>query len=289
MKIGFIYVHKHKVSGKCYVGQTWQQPERRWRKQDPTYKSYKSCEVFYKALLKYGWEGFDSFIVATGTSIEEVNSLEEKYIKEFNTLNGNGYNLRELSEGRAFNSVETRAKISDKLKGVHLGKARPNLRTPHVFIDGIEHKECPTCKEIKPLTQFGTHNRINRNKTHMVGDGKAQYCIPCRNEYSKKYKYKRVSEEQFKESRKIATANMTKTIRDKFVNDPDYKRRISIAKGPAYKGVASNGDILIVECGQDLKDMGFNLSAVCNGIKKGRPSQGYTWAIIPRNEYVKPE
>ena len=54
-----------------------------------------------------------------------------------------------------------------------------------VFIDGVEHKTCTTCEEIKPVTDF-----FKRGK---YVDGTTSYkssCISCFNKYSLDYHYK---------------------------------------------------------------------------------------------------
>ena len=49
-----VYVHTNKVNGKRYVGITCQRPEDRWKNGSP----YRRCPYFYKAIRKYGWNGF---------------------------------------------------------------------------------------------------------------------------------------------------------------------------------------------------------------------------------------
>lgn len=41
-----IYMHKNKINGKIYIGQTCQKPERRW----DNGKHYKDCPVFNNAI-----------------------------------------------------------------------------------------------------------------------------------------------------------------------------------------------------------------------------------------------
>ncbi len=288
MKLGFIYLHRNVINKKCYIGQTWQQPERRWRKADPSYTTYKPCLAFYRALVKYGWENFESTILATATSEAELNALEERYMKEYDSLGENGYNIRELANGRAINSPETRARISKARKGKDIGKVKENTRVPHVMIDGVESKECSKCHVTKPLTDFGSNARKNRAGSHVIGDGHDWYCLPCKSEFNSRYTYKRVHPQTKLASRREATAKMQKTIQAKFDNDPNYKRAISISKGPAYKATnPDTGEVRIFECGQDVKAAGFNISGVCNSAAGRGKSGGYVWSIIKREDYVK--
>lgn len=50
-----VYVHVNKINGKMYVGITSQTVEQRWRQG----KGYKHCVFFYRAIEKYGWDGFE--------------------------------------------------------------------------------------------------------------------------------------------------------------------------------------------------------------------------------------
>lgn len=49
-----IYMHRNKINGKSYIGQTFQKPEERWKNG----AGYKSCTYFYAAIQKYGWNNF---------------------------------------------------------------------------------------------------------------------------------------------------------------------------------------------------------------------------------------
>lgn len=86
---GKIYIHINKTNGKVYVGQTIN-VERRWRSR---YK-YKQPYI-RKAVLKYGWGGFDHIVVVEDIQTqEELNNLERLWIIVLNsTGRNNGYNL----------------------------------------------------------------------------------------------------------------------------------------------------------------------------------------------------
>ena len=93
---GIIYKYTS-PSGKSYIGQTIKTLEKRAKY---TGEGYARCPVFYKAILKYGFENFTCEILEEITldSKEAVkvqlDLLEEKYIKEYNTLAPYGYNTR---------------------------------------------------------------------------------------------------------------------------------------------------------------------------------------------------
>lgn len=105
-----IYLHKNKTNGKCYVGLTKISLQRRWANGS----GYKRCRLFWRAIEKYGWDGFDHIVLAHAETKEDAEDLERFYIALFRSNNPEfGYNLnsggginREISE-------ETRQKLTE--------------------------------------------------------------------------------------------------------------------------------------------------------------------------------
>lgn len=93
-KTYYIYGHKNKLNSKWYIGQTCQQPYRRWRdgKGYTTCNKSKGCRKFANAIKKYGWDNFEHIILETTTE-EFVDEREIYYINKYNSIE-NGYNLR---------------------------------------------------------------------------------------------------------------------------------------------------------------------------------------------------
>ena len=110
-----VYVHINKTNGKRYYGQTKQKVAYRWDNGN----GYKRNQpVFYAAIQKYGWDGFDHIIVADHLTLEEANQLETELIKQFKTLaHENGYNI--LYGG---GNKEIPDSVRDKIRQAHQGK-----------------------------------------------------------------------------------------------------------------------------------------------------------------------
>ena len=90
---GTIYVIKNKCNNNVYVGQTIQSVEERFKQHLKLLKS-NSKQLIHKAIKKYGKENFYYEVLVTNVnSLEELNSLEEYFIRKFNSLTPNGYNL----------------------------------------------------------------------------------------------------------------------------------------------------------------------------------------------------
>ena len=110
----FIYITTNKENGKQYIGS-------HNGKENDTYLG--SGKILLKSLKKYGKESFKrELIEKCDPSLNLI--LEEKYIKEYNTLVPNGYNISPTG-GHGLNgkmSKETKNKISNKHKGKKLSK-----------------------------------------------------------------------------------------------------------------------------------------------------------------------
>lgn len=115
---GNIYKFENKLNGKIYIGQS--------RCIERRYKSHVYCEnpkyELDRAIKKYGIENFNYDILETfnTTNLEEVNKWmderEEYYIKFYNCLNPNGYNLLSNRHHPEFCKL-TRERISTNCLG----------------------------------------------------------------------------------------------------------------------------------------------------------------------------
>lgn len=115
-----IYIHRNKINGKLYIGQTSQVPSKRWGKDGA---GYKTSTKFYNAIQKYGWDNFEHIIVYTNLTLEEANVIEQELIQKYQTFKDEfGYNITQ--GGINFkHSEETKKKIGESnkisLKGHH--------------------------------------------------------------------------------------------------------------------------------------------------------------------------
>jgi group I intron endonuclease len=92
--MGYIYLITNTVNGKRYVGQTQREDiETRW-KQHRSIDTKSIGRYISSAYKKYGIGQFKFQIICICFN-EACNLLEREYIKKFNTLSPNGYNLKE--------------------------------------------------------------------------------------------------------------------------------------------------------------------------------------------------
>ena len=88
-----IYKFTHIDSGRVYIGQTIQDPNRRRLEHIADSKHSPKSYHFHNALKKYGVDSFSFEVLAEATSVEELNMLEETFIQQFDSI-VNGFNIR---------------------------------------------------------------------------------------------------------------------------------------------------------------------------------------------------
>jgi group I intron endonuclease len=112
-----IYKITNTVNNKIYIGQTIGDIKKRFKKHLSQVNCKNVCSALYAAFNKYGKDNFyiESLIVGD-YSKDELNELEIFYIKKYNSLSPNGYNLQ--SGGNSFIVIESvKIQTSKKLKG----------------------------------------------------------------------------------------------------------------------------------------------------------------------------
>ena len=92
----YIYKIQNKINNKIYIGQTINYDKRidehiYGRKNTKQHKE----QVIDRAIKKYGKNNFSFEKIYTCSSQQEADEKEKKYIKIFNSLKPNGYNILE--------------------------------------------------------------------------------------------------------------------------------------------------------------------------------------------------
>lgn len=137
-----VYCHTNKTNNKKYIGITRLNPEDRWKNGI----GYKIQPKFWRAIQKYGWDGFYHEILCSDLQEQQAKDLEIYFIKELNTVN-NGYNVShggDTGNGVVYTD-EMKQHLSEKFSG------EGNPRYGVVLSDDIKNKirssligrECP--------------------------------------------------------------------------------------------------------------------------------------------------
>jgi len=126
--MGYIYKILNKINNQCYIGQTIQNLEERWRQHK---KISSNCIYLKNAFKKYGVENFDFKLICICFD-SDLNKFEIDYINKYNSLVPNGYNLRKGGENGGKHNDETKLKISKKLKNrTDIKRSHHQLGKPH--------------------------------------------------------------------------------------------------------------------------------------------------------------
>lgn len=141
-----VYAHINKANGNVYVGITSQKLSERFRNGN----GYKKSTYFWRAIEKYGWNGFKHIVVAKGLSEQSakeierivISSLKSQSIPLYNlTIGGEGmagshisqdsiWKIRDALRGRP-KTESHKQKLSESLRGHYIGKDNPNYGHHH--------------------------------------------------------------------------------------------------------------------------------------------------------------
>lgn len=127
-------MHVNKTNNKIYIGITGQRLSRRWHGGS----GYQTQRYFWRAIQKYGWDGFEHIVFAENLSKDDACHMEKCLIALYDTTNRRyGYNISTGGEGaagckwtpqqrekrQAYKTTdETRKKISENHADVKGGK-----------------------------------------------------------------------------------------------------------------------------------------------------------------------
>lgn len=169
-----IYLRTNIVNGMSYVGQTKNiiQRNSRWK----SFKHPYANKYIDEDKAEFGLEMFDFKILAECETQKDAWELEQKYIKELNTVYPNGYNIS--IGGASHNGV---AAWNKGLKGVQTawnkGKKCPQIAGENHPMYGKHHteetkKKISEAKKGKPLPKGRIVSLETRMKLSEINKGK---------------------------------------------------------------------------------------------------------------------
>lgn len=141
--MGFIYRITNIVTEKVYIGQTKKSnPNTRWREHIRALKNGTGCPVLSNSFKHYGLEKFKFEVILTCPN-EELDQKEKEYIKQYNCIVPNGYNVQEGGTVSGMfkgyhHTEETKSILSEKssiyyndpeIRKAHGEKVREALKT----------------------------------------------------------------------------------------------------------------------------------------------------------------
>ena len=132
-----IYKHTNKINGKCYIGQTKQTANQRWRNGD----GYKNNVYFYHSIKKYGWDNFEHKILEKNIdNVKKANDREIYWISKYDSYK-NGYNLTSGGDNRDHLGIPV---LQINTKTLEIANAYQTIRLAE-DITGIDHSQISRC------------------------------------------------------------------------------------------------------------------------------------------------
>lgn len=141
-----IYKITNKINQKCYIGQTAR----------TLYKRYNGVkinrvdsQILKRAYKKYGKENFSIEILESNVPLDLLNEREKFYIKKFNSLSPNGYNLTEGGDSGGKFSKESIQKLKKSIRDAKRGS--------YLLVrNGVEYK-------FSCISEFAEQHGLNRH------------------------------------------------------------------------------------------------------------------------------
>jgi group I intron endonuclease len=180
--MGYIYKITNIVNGKCYIGvTTMSTPEKRWNHHRNTLKSKVGCPALKASMNKHGVDKF-KFEVLIICFNEDAFRYEKEYIKKYNSIIPNGYNMNAggtLGETRKGvpHTPETLLKIKEGRR--KFKEANPNhyetYRERHqATMKTVDISFCIKNSEkfqkAKQEKRLGTHSHKNKTKNGKLAE-----------------------------------------------------------------------------------------------------------------------
>lgn len=269
-----VYIHRCIVNNKAYIGIAKGNPENRWGVNGKKYQK-DSQPVFYNAIQKYGWDGFEHIIWATNLNHNEAKHMEKMLIALFQTNCRRyrdpeyGYNETDGGDGTSGRSVkqETREKIGNAHRGKTLS---------------AEHKEKISKFFMgRPSPTKGMHHsmetreKMSRSHTGMVftEEHKKNISIANQKETAGFHNHKHTEETKQRQREATAARNATQEWKE--------NNRLKLSK-PIVQCTTEDQ---IIKVWSWIKGASEMLGILKSGIirccrKRGRTSNGCRWYYL---------
>ena len=150
----FIYKITNILTNKAYIGQTIQEPRRRWRQHNV---AKSNCRGLAGAIQKYGPENFKFTVLCEASSLEELNKMEVFFIKSFKALTPSGYNLKSGGD----NSIPSK-ESRELMRKAQLGKKHSEetkRKLSKILMGHTRNKGCKLSEETKRKMRESANKR----------------------------------------------------------------------------------------------------------------------------------
>lgn len=140
-----IYIITNDINQKVYIGQTVN-PQQRWGQYVSLVKKNPNAQVISRAMSKYGIEHFTMSILES--QVVNYDEREKYWIKKYNSIVPNGYNVAEGGQGSGSGLSSPSAKITSEKK---LEEIRDDLIQNILSLDQIARKYNLSYSQVESL------------------------------------------------------------------------------------------------------------------------------------------
>lgn len=180
----YVYVLRNGVNGKCYVGQTIQEPNKRFNQHRHHANYEENGMIVSRAIEKYGWCNFEKYILQVCERQDDLDNAERYWIERYNSLAPNGYNIDRGGNGRG-----SRHKLTEEHKtAISKGSTHHKPSAEHkAAISAAQVGRKRTPKEIAIVTMtrpqvklsfaIAAEIRTKRSAGSTLKELAAEYCV----------------------------------------------------------------------------------------------------------------
>ena len=148
--MGFIYKITNIITNKCYIGETKKNnPYLRWNEHKRKITQGIGCPALQAAVKKYGIDNF-KFEILIICFDEDRFKYEIEYIKKYNSISPNGYNLTKGGEGGGFYGKKHSQQTIDRL----------SISLKQKYIDNIDLKQQISERKKIVMNSLEVRNKI---------------------------------------------------------------------------------------------------------------------------------
>ena len=163
--MGYIYYIKNLSNNKYYIGQTINNIKERWLQHK---RKNSNCRYLKYAFNKYGFDNFKFKLICICFD-KDLDRFEIEYIKKYNSLVPNGYNLKQGGLNGGKHHQETKNKISKSLQGrkmVYINGINPHIGKIHSYETKLKISNSLTGRKLsnEHITNIIKGNKVNIKK-----------------------------------------------------------------------------------------------------------------------------
>ena len=134
-----VYMHVC-PNGKVYIGITGNEPNVRWQNG----LGYRGNKYFSNAIKKYGWKNIIHMVIEDNLTKEQAENMEIELIAKFKSNDRRyGYNIQNGGNSIGKHSVESKQKMSEKMRNKFKNGCNPNAKK--VYCDEIIFNSIKEC------------------------------------------------------------------------------------------------------------------------------------------------